>query len=526
MRRVAVHVLVLPLVVAAGVAVVAPHGAAAAQASPPVLQTLLARYAAAMNDPGAPELTRYVASGTIDGEGLTGTFRSWHDGERDRNDQQLGPRTESVLSLGERVFLRDSDGDVRELRGVLLRRERTEHFIDAGTFVAEPERCAYRGSQRIGTHLTQTIDVTARGGQTITLYLDDQTALPVRMAYDDDDGRTTIDFAEWHTIAGHRFAYVTVISNGDHAFDVVQTTTSVDPAPDIAPSTFERPNPRSIDMAAPETIPLYVRDGHLYVPVQIGGNAYTFLIDSGAANVLVDAQVARAAGLQEQGALEASGATRTGGLHVARLDDLAIGSGHLHGLVVSTLDLGASTHGAFRIDGVLGYPFFAAATVQIDYGRAEMRFGPPGSFAPRGTRLDLELDRALPEATFRLNDALDGQFVVDTGDAAEMLLYRPFVDRHPGVVQFTTAQRSSFGVGGATTSYRTDLDRLDVAGTPLYHTAVDVMLATSGAFADRFSAGNVGLGVLKNFVVTFDDANAALYVEKGSLFDDGRYRYK
>ena len=50
------------------------------------------------------------------------------------------------------------------------------------------------------------------------------------------------------------------------------------------------------------------------------------------------------------------------------------------------------------------------------------------------------------------------------------------------------------------------------------------MQATSGAFADRFDAGNIGLGLLKNFVVTFDDSAGALYVERGSLFDDGRSR--
>ncbi len=73
-------------------------------------------------------------------------------------------------------------------------------------------------------------------------------------------------------------------------------------------------------------------------------------------------------------------------------------------------------------------------------------------------------------------------------------------------------------------SYRTALDRLDIGGIALFHTEVDVMQATSGAFADRFDAGNIGLGVLKNFVVTFDDSAGALYVERGSLFDDGRSR--
>jgi hypothetical protein len=504
----------------------APAAPAATQGGGYALSALLGRYRAAMDDNGAPDIARYTAAGTVTGEGLTGTFSSWHDGTRDRDDQHLGPRNETVLSLGEHVFLRDSDNDVRELRGVLLRRERTERFIDDGTFAQDPSRCVYRGTQRIGTATTRVVDVTAPGGQTITLYLDDKTALPARLAYDDDDGNTTVDLGDWRSVGGHRFAFLTVISNGDHAFDVVQTTTNVQIAADIPPGTFDVPETRKIDMPVPETLPLAVRDGHLYVPVQINGATYQFLIDSGAASILVDARVAQAAGLDQQGALEAAGATRTGGLHVAHLADLAVGGGHLRNLVVTTIDLGASTHGAFRIDGVLGYPFFASATVRIDYANATMTFGPPGTLAPQGTRLDLEIDRALPEVSLRLNDALDGQFVVDTGDAADMLLYRPFVDRHPSIVQFTTTQRSSYGVGGAALSYRSDLDRLDIAGFPLYHTAVDVMLTTRGAFADRFSAGNVGFGVLKNFVVTFDDAAGALYLQKGALFDDGRYRYK
>ena len=50
------------------------------------------------------------------------------------------------------------------------------------------------------------------------------------------------------------------------------------------------------------------------------------------------------------------------------------------------------------------------------------------------------------------------------------------------------------------------------------------MLATSGAFADRFDAGNIGLGLLKNFIVTFDLTDTEMYLERGPDFDDGRAR--
>jgi predicted aspartyl protease len=512
------------LAIAAALACAVGAPACAGNTAVPPVPDLLTRYATLVDEPGAPALDRYVMSGTLAGEGLTGTFTSWHDGALNRDDQHLGPRVESVYENADTISIRDSNGNVRELHGVLMRRARTERFIESGDFAKQPQSAVYRGTAKVFGRPTYMLDVTATGGQTETLYLDADTGLADRIAYDDDDGRTTIDLSDWREIDGHRFPFHSVVSNGDHDYDLISVTTSVEPNAAIPAGTFAAPHSRAIEMGAPQQIPLSLRNNHLYVPVTIEGKTYNFLLDSGSANVVVDERVARAAGLREEGALQANGASRTGGLHVAKLDEMTIGTGHLHDLVVATIDLGQSTGGAFRIDGILGYPFFASATVRIDYAKNMLTFGPPGSMPESGTRLDLELDRQIPEATLRLNGELQGQFVVDTGDAAEMLLYRPFVDRNPGIVPFTGSARRSYGLGGETDSYRTALDRLDIGGIALFHTEVDVMQATSGAFADRFDAGNIGLGLLKNFVVTFDDSAGALYVERGSLFDDGRSR--
>jgi hypothetical protein len=148
----------------------------------------------------------------------------------------------------------------------------------------------------------------------------------------------------------------------------------------------------------------------------------------------------------------------------------------------------------------------------------------PGSVEPLGEKIPVQVDRSFPEATLRINGQTDAPFIIDTGNAGEVLLYKPFLDKHPGVVPFSTANRHSYGIGGSTTSYRTSLDSIGFGSVPIYHAETDVMLATSGAFADRFDAGNVGLGLLKNFVVTFDVTNAALYLQPGPNFDDGRGR--
>jgi predicted aspartyl protease len=504
------------------VAVVAP---CAAQPAGATLHDVLAGYLRAVDDPGTKPVDRVESTGSIAGAGLTGSFHTWEDGEDSRDDESLGPRSETTLRLGDRVYYVNADGNVREFTGIMLRRDRTQRFIDSGDFARAPERCTQRGRAQIDGRSAYAVDVAAPGGESETVYLDAETYLPIRVAYDDDDGRTTVDFSDFRSVSGHRFPFRAVVSNGDHAFDVDQRTDRIAIDGPIDPAVFRRPAPRAIEMAGPQMLALTESGGHIFVDVGISGKTYRFLIDSGAQNILIDEHVAREAGLPAVGALEASGAQRTGGMQLARLDALQIGAGTMHDLVVTVLDLGRSTSGAFRIDGILGYPFFAEAAVTIDAAKATMLFGPPDSFVPLGQKVAIETDRAFPEARFRVNGSIEAPFIVDTGNAAEVLLYKPFVDRHAGIVPpSVTSRRESYGIGGTTNSYASSLDRLEIAGYSLYHADASVMLATQGAFADRVDAGNVGLGVLRNFVVTFDESRNALYIERSSEFDDGRSR--
>jgi hypothetical protein len=85
---------------------------------------VLAQYLKASSDPGAAPLDRYEATGVVSGAGLTGVFHEWVDGERERSDASLGPRSQQTLQLGDRFFERDENGIAREFTGVLLRRAR------------------------------------------------------------------------------------------------------------------------------------------------------------------------------------------------------------------------------------------------------------------------------------------------------------------------------------------------------------------------------------------------------------------
>jgi predicted aspartyl protease len=463
------------------------------------------------------------SSGTVAGAGLSGAFHTWLDGNDERDDQNLGPRAESVLRLGDDTVYLNTNGSVRRFTGINLRRARTEHFIDSGAFAKAPERVQVRGVATLAGRRAYVLEVNAEGGEPQMLFLDAQTWLPLEIAYDDDDGRTTIDLSDWRTVGGHRFPFRSVLSDGDHPFDLVQTTAEVKLPVAIDAALFVPPKSRTIAMSAAQTVPLESRGGHLYAPVRIADKTYQFLVDTGSQDIVLDSRIVHDAGLSAVGSLEASGATRTGGLKLVSLPEIFVGDGSLRDLAVASLDLSSATGGAFRIDGILGYPFFAAATVRIDPVGLSMTFGPPGSVATDGRRVPIETDRAFPEAHARLNAGVDGLFIVDTGNSQPMLLYAPFFKKHSALVDASTTSRSSYGIGGAAASMVTTIDSVEFGGVSLYHVDTDVMQTSNGAFADRFDAGNIGLGLLHNFIVTFDESRDALYLQKSAAFDDGRH---
>jgi hypothetical protein len=472
----------------------------------------------------AEDLTTFVAQGTLVGEGLTGTYRVVRDGVNQREDDILGPRHETTLQLGERVFVRNANGNVRELRGYLRRRVLTEDLVDSGDFVKHPELSRFVGWGNVGETKAWRLEVNAHGGEPETLWIDPSTGLPLRLEYLDGDGPSYVDYSDWRDVKGTKIAFRNVITDGDHRFDTIQQTTSVAIGDPIDPATFAPLVPRALDTDRVHVVPLIERYGHVGITVRVANKDWFFILDTGAQSILVDGAVLRAAGVEGQGEMEVRGAARSGGLEAATLPRLEVDGARMDDVVVSSLDLSRDLAGGMRIDGILGYPFFASALVEMDFTNHVLRFGPPGSFVPKGTRIALDIDRELAEATFQLNGRLDAPFIIDTGNSSEMLLYRPFLDAHPGVVPFSATASWNYGIGGSNATYRSSLDDLLIAGVHLYHRNVDVVLANSGAFADRVDAGNVGLGVLRNFDTTFDLGGGAMYLAPSPTFDDGRYR--
>lgn len=482
-------------------------------------QRTLALAALHVRDPKSLRL-----AGSISGSDLRGTFESWQSGADEREDDRAGVRVQSSLRIGTRAFIIDDNGDVRELHGLLQARERTEDFIQNDGFVQQPQFDRFLGAQTLPDgRSVDAIVASPPQGQPETIYLDAKSSMIDRISYDDADGTDTEDYYDYTLYAGVPIAKRIVQSNGDHLYDMTRTTTEIDVDRPIDPSVFTVPPSNTVVAPQPVTVPLFEHQGHEFVRVAIHGHAYTFLLDSGAQAIVLDARVAAQLGLRPEGRLEVAGAQRTGGLGLAALDGLQIGSATLPLRVVTILNLGGIA-GSFQIDGILGYPFFAAAEVRLDPASQTMTVGKPGSLAPQGDAVRVDSDRQLVEVQAQI-DGARGRFIVDTGNGNELLVYGPFMQQHQGLIDLGRRHFAfNIGVGGSARAVTAEIDELDLGPFRFYNRRADIMMTTQGAFADRFDAGNIGMGILQNLVLTFDLPDSTLYAKPAATFDDGRDR--
>ena len=490
----------------------------------PTLDSLLSSRKQALTALHVHSVKTLQLQGRVTGEDLSGEFRSWQAGQNERYDEAIGERFESSVRIGDRQYIVNQSGNVREMRGLLAQRERTADFINDESFVSQPQYDRLIGAGALpGGRQAYEIAVAPPQGQPERLYLDAKTFMIDRISYDANDSTSTEDYYDYKTFAGVLVAQREVDSNGDHAYDVTHHTERILVDKRIDPAVFVLPPSTVIDADRPVTVPLEEHDGHIFTTVKINGHPYKFLVDTGAQGIVLDSHVALEQHLKAQGRLEVSGAQRIGGLGFAALDSIQIGSASLQVRLVSVLDLRGAT-GRFAADGILGYPFFAAAEVTIDADKGTMTFARPGALHASGKAIPVDVDRELVEVQGKV-DNVAGRFVVDTGNSTDLLLFEPFMHSHPDLLSGGERHfANNFGVGGSVRALGAIVDELDLGDFRFFNRNASVMLTDQGAFADRFDAGNIGMAVLKNLVVTFDVANAEMYADRSGAFDDGRFR--
>jgi predicted aspartyl protease len=266
--------------------------------------------------------------------------------------------------------------------------------------------------------------------------------------------------------------------------------------------------------------------GVIIVRLTINGRGLDFQLDSGAAGIVLDADVAQQLGLPTFGQLTAA----TAGTYKASqtiVPQVQIGDLTMNDVAIDCLPFNAQPDRHTRIVGLLGYDFFAGAVVKVDYEHQTVDAYDPAAFpALKGEffEMPIELDDRQPMVTARLGDAEGGTFIVDTG-AFGVLVFPPFVDAHRQDLSYEVFGFGSFtfmplifssGVGGQVGLRPMIASAFHFADVGFDDFEVYEAVAKSD-FVGEDNDGLIGYEFLRYFNVYFDYKDSMLLFQPNGL---------
>jgi len=268
------------------------------------------------------------------------------------------------------------------------------------------------------------------------------------------------------------------------------------------------------------TIAIRIQGGGVFVPVVLNdGHAYSFLLDSGFEDSVIDPVTARTLNLtstEEHTEGAPGGAVKTSSVAGVKrsVAGLALGKSTLSSLDLSGFDPLFGRH----LDGILGYDFFQQFVVIVDYRHLELTMCEPLSFRPGAEQpVPLHLECKQPYIDVQMEGSngtpIHASLEIDTGKVDPFSVSAAFA-RKNGLLENPSRLLPVKGVslGGETQAWMTRAKYVNFANISI----INPIMGIAEEDADR--AGQLGYGVLKRFRITFDYSRKKAYFDPGPDF--------
>jgi hypothetical protein len=525
--------------VAVAIAQLALAGAARA-ADGPKIEQVLDRMAAALG--GRERLARVTSVRTkvrIEAAGLKGTGEGVlaADG-RSTSSYDLGVEAGVAVFDGERAWVRDGNGKVREQAGPELEDEVTTAYL--GTFShLLPGRMRGRvelaGEDADRTHYL--VRVAPERGQERTLVVDEATGLVAREEHKVGARTSVTVYRDWRDVDGVKFPFEARQRVEGDALETAIFVESVRLNAPVDDAAFRKPEEgasdfRLADAAGAVGIPFELSSNHIYLRVRVNGSEpLWFLFDTGAGTSAISSARAAALGLKTEGQLEARGSGE-GTLAASYVRDVTLAMPGVEvtrqTIVAIPLD-GIEPFEGRAMDGIVGYDFTSRFVVEIDYAHRKISFYDPRTYVYKGAGERLPIDLRSNIAHVRAavaepgHEPVEGVFTVDTGSRSALSLNTPFVESTPWVKALSAkavAAPFGIGVGGETKTRVGRIGTLRLGRYALDGLVVGFSTDTKSDDAAPDETGNIGGEVLRRFTVVFDYSRKEMILEPNADFAD------
>jgi hypothetical protein len=266
------------------------------------------------------------------------------------------------------------------------------------------------------------------------------------------------------------------------------------------------------------------------VSVRVDGRGpYAFLLDNGSSYDVVDIAVALEVGLAvtsfeaQRGAGEGTLESGTAEKVVLSLNGIDMPAGRV---VVMPLNDAIAPGGGRRIDGVLGYPFFARTAVELCYAGSELQLHDRAPEGFSGARLAIEIERqhALTTATLELRGGrrVAGRFILDTAFRSAVVLTRPFAEEHDVVGSFAHALSATtgWGIGGPMQDVVGRAVAVELGPLRFEQPIVSCSTARVGVLSEASFAGILGGELLRRCRTLIDYGRREVLLAPSAAWDE------
>jgi hypothetical protein len=265
-------------------------------------------------------------------------------------------------------------------------------------------------------------------------------------------------------------------------------------------------------------IPFNAARSRIMVPVTLNdSNGLSFMLDTGFSFTMVHPHLADALKLRRNGEITIEGIAGQEKAPTYEGATFRLGNATYEPRRVAALS--SDSNGRRRRDGILGSGLFRQFVVEIDYARKQLALYSPTEFSYSGKGESLPL-RFRRWGTTPIVDGsvagtngtpVRGEFEIDTGCDSGICLGHDFIQTHGLLNQGETREGSKFGVGGGASTRSGQVPQLQLGAVKIEKPETDFFL--EGSPVDRGLAGHIGMGVLKNFKVTFDYSRRQMFLE-------------
>jgi hypothetical protein len=295
--------------------------------------------------------TNETVTTSIDRHGLTGTEVRERSGNDYRVDTTIGPIHTAEGSDAGVFWQQNPNGETVVTQGESDGEEPVDEEVHASvTHVSTPS----------DLYVVSRLNALGRGTKQ---YYDPATWHEVRFDRISATETTTTLYSDFRTVAGYTRAWHRTVADGHPENDASYTITADDVAPIPAAALAVPPDRRTLVEfpTGVTTVKLpaqYDRlDSKFIVRLVVGGRGLDFILDSGAAGIAIDRDVARSMGLGEFGAY--SNAVNAGRYveTTAIVPNISIGDIKMHDVVVTTTPQLGGDRDGFKVVGLLGFDF-------------------------------------------------------------------------------------------------------------------------------------------------------------------------